>query len=557
MKKTFVLLLYITISLVVTYPLITNPAGILMGWPLDAYNYLWNIDTFWKQIFSLQNPLFTDRIFYPLGVNLIFHTYAPLVSVLGLPFLKNLAVYLNLLIILGTSFSAFFTYNLVKHLTQKNTVSILSGAIYGFAPIMSSFLVSQHLYYIFAAPFVPLGILSLVKFFESEKIKNLLLVGVWFLCIFAIDYYTAVLFILGTLFFTLGFLLTNWERFSHLVKTNVRVFLFILLGVATILTFLSNQEVFQNKSYYPQICSASPTRLIIPSEFNPILVNIAKSLENKFSVSKNYDTPSIFLGFFVPLIALVGIFTVKPQKSVPILFFGSGLLLFSLGPQTKFFEILSKIPPLGLIDCPQRFILGVQLAIAILFGFTLSKINGKKSCGKMLVILAAAIVVFEYFSFNLPYSLIDVPQIYINLSKSQTDKTVLEIPSGVAESKGAFGYDWSIQGLLTKQMYWQTIYQKPRIGGYISRLDTTYYEYFKNEPVISDLFEMSSLNGQWNNKTFSKQQITDFVEKFNLGYIILSPNQRQKLFSQVIENIFEEKISQKYEAQGYVIYYLN
>ena len=151
---------------------------------------------------------------------------------------------------------------------------------------------------------------------------------------------------------------------------------------------------------------------------------------------------------------------------------------------------------------------------------------------------------------------LEIPSVYKVVKNSSIQKSVLELPSGISESKGAFGYDWSINALHLKQLYWQTYHKKPRVGGYTSRLSSYQYDFYKTTPILSDLFQMTSLNGTWSNKTFSNFEIQNFIDKFQIGYIVLSPNSRQKFFSDVVENNFKEEIISTVTNEGYVLYVL-
>ncbi len=565
-KKIIAFAIYLFLAGIFTFPLVFHLKGIFIGWPLDAYNYLWNIDTFWKQIHVHSNPFFTNRIFYPLGTYLVFHTYAPFISLLAGPFLKNSILFLNTLVILSPAVSAFFTYLLVLHITKKWIASLISGFVYGFSPIFFSFLISQHYYFAFAAPLLPLALLLLILFFEKRGTKYIIFLALllW-VCLFT-DYYTTILLIfLIAIYFVLNFILQS-KKFSiliiHSFKSLFLVFFFLIVIPSVVfVNFIKKipqtSSFYNQENSYPIYCSAEPIKFFIPSAFNPVLKNMSNHLETIYKIDTNYDTPSIYLGISVLLLSLLSIFYVKPKKFVPIFGFGIFVFLFTLGPRVPFFfSTIVKLPFLGLIDCPQRYVIGVQFVLSILTGLTFAAFASYK-LPKLVIGIISLIIFIEYMNFNLPSSTIQTPQAYKTLASINSSKTVLELPSGIADSKKAFGYDWSLEGLLLKQMYWQTIHKKPRIGGYTSRLDRTTYEYFKNEKVISSLFQMTSLDGYWNGEPITHKDINEFVDKFNLGFIVLSPNDRQTMFSYVVESLFSQRIVQKITEANYILYILN
>lgn len=569
---TVIFLLYLFLSIFFTYPLILNLNSSIPGSPGDGYLYLWNIFAFWSEITNLNNPFFTKLIFYPVGANLIFHTAAPLVSFFGAFFLKNLNLYMNLLIILSISFTALTMFFLSRYLTKNLLVSFIAGIIYAFCPTIYSFIISQHFYFLFAASIFPLGVLFSFKYFDSLKVKFLLLIIVIFWVIFFIDYYSAILYGLVILIL----FLINLTIILN--KKNLRPFLKIILisfitpGIIIYLVFFGAVDFsvwIGNKSNYAATCSTNLLGFITPSETNTFLNFIPINYFRNVNYGKNFDTPSYYLGISILILGFISF--LKFWKNKKVLSLGTvfiSIMLLSLGTVARFgnfqlllnqsmpFYWLSKLPFLGLIDCPLRFTAVLQLSLAGLAAILLGKIFIKLNKISALIILffVLLIVSVEFHTEKLELSEIKIPTIYKLLSQYPDKKTVLELPSGLAESKGAFGYDWSIKALHSQQMYWQTTYQKPKVGGYISRIPSSTYNYFRTQPVISDLFTLSSLGGSWSGNDYSKDQIQNFISQFNLGYIILSPNPRRLDFETIIQKVFNDFITEKHKEDGFILY---
>lgn len=554
--KAFII--YCVVAIIATFPLITHLGSNLVGNPLDAYNYIWNIDEFWTNVLSGNNPFYSTRIFFPVGSSLAFHTFAPFLSLFALPFINNLVVYINLVVILSFSLSALTMNLLVLHLTKNKYSAFVSGFVYGFAPIMVSYIISQHYYFAFASVFLPLGILLLYKYFEEHKRKYLFLYSAAFLSVFLTDYYltilSAILLAFVVLFNTKRIRKNFYITLSASILIPISFFILSIFGTEGI-----KSRLYSNNNY-PQICSAEVSKFLLPSEHNIFLGELTVEYKNANSIPYNFDTPSYYLGF--SLLALSIYWTWKYRKNKEVIVFatiGMAIFLFSLGPKTPIFVLFSKLPFMSLIDCPQRFPVGTQLAMATILGIGLhEKIKTVSPRKKFFFVLYFLVLIAVEYSFsNLPFEKVEVPSVYKILSKDKANKTILELPSGISESKGAFGYDWSIQGLHVKQLYWQTIHKKPRVGGYLSRLSPEIYMFYKTEPIISDLFTLSSLNGQWTKNTFTEEEVSSFIDKFNLGYVVLSPNNRQVEFENIVEEIFGRHIKEKYSYQEYILYYIN
>ncbi len=121
-----VLTLYTVLSLLLTWPLITQITTHVPGiaqWAFDESTFIWNI---WylkhTLIDQLSNPLHTELIWYPLGIDLVLYTYnffhaliaQPLALAVNLPFGSNVAL------LLSTILSGYGTFLLVRYLLLKD-----------------------------------------------------------------------------------------------------------------------------------------------------------------------------------------------------------------------------------------------------------------------------------------------------------------------------------------------------------------------------------------------------------------------------------------------------
>lgn len=518
----------------------------LPGQPNDAYVYIWNVWNFWNQIFNHLNPFFTKNVMYPLGANLFFHTNAPFVSVIALPFLNDLPKFINLLILASITASSFVVYLLIHKISKNKVASFIGGLLYGVSPIMHSFIQSQHYYFLFSTVSYPLGLLFLVNYFKSKKLKYLYLTTFSFWIVLATDYYSAVLYaFLISVFFLLNENLT-FDKVSRYLAIGI---IGLLVPYLTIVNLEPNFKRFVSYKQTANSSSSCNSRLsgfITPNISNPIL---------GYDHTINLDTPSYFLGWGIVLLAVLSSIKYSKYKYIKSLIFICLFFLWlSLGTSIKLtpFHYFLKAPILGSIDCPIRFPIISQLCISVLVAFYISK--HKKYIKAAIAILI--LIAVEYGVTNKDFSSTKIPTIYSYIKGEQADKTLLEIPSGITESKGAFGYDWSIQALHSQQMYWQTWHEKRRVGAYMSRITPDKYAFFKSEPVISDIFNYSSLGGIKPTIKYSEKSIENFIQKFNLGYIVLSPNVRQDDFSIFIETNFKKFIKNKITIDDFVLYEL-
>ena len=577
-KHYLFFIFYFLVAIIETFPLILNLDGYLIGrGGLDGFYYLWNIFSFWNSVSHFQQFFSTKLIFFPIGANLFFSDYSPLTSLFSLPFLNHPAFYLNILIILSLTAAAIIVFFLAEYITKNHVVSFLSGLIYGFSPIQGSFIMSQHYYYSIASVILPLGVLFLLKFFNSPKkyLKTFL-----FLCwvMFFINYYFFVLLILISILQVINLLIFDPEvRKKIFSKSNLVYYLMsflliiyipMLIILAMIFTSKDSLTFIDKKSSFTIYCNANIAGLITFPRNNLFLSPVSSKLYSFFRFQENADTPYYYLGIVsLAYVFLCLVYFRKERYVISFAITATIILLFSLGSQVRFgsatllsnnqtvYYWISKIPFLGLIDCPVRFIGGVELFFSLIIAiFIVQILKRSQSIARFLIVLLFFSTIFDYGFPRFEFIKIYIPEVYHYIAGIKDNKTVLELPSGLTESKGAFGYDRSEEGLHTKMMYWETVYKKPRVGGYISRIPQSTYDYFIKEDIISDLFKLTSYNGTWSNKQFSVQEKNKFINDLNLGYIIIAPVARQLEYLSAIEQVLQGIPYEKMIIEKYILF---
>ncbi len=130
-------MLYLLATVVLTYPLIVHLDNRWLAYrDIDTYTKLW--DHWWlARTLSAGQPLnYTRDLFYPIGLDLTFHTISWTTTVLiGLlaPLLGNIAAY-NFNILFAVFTSAYAAYLLIRTLVQHRGAAWLGGLIFSFAP---------------------------------------------------------------------------------------------------------------------------------------------------------------------------------------------------------------------------------------------------------------------------------------------------------------------------------------------------------------------------------------------------------------------------------------
>ena len=179
---TSVLGLYLLLSVLLTWPLVarltTHVPGIAQ-WAFDESTFLWNIWYFKHALVdNLSNPLQSELIYYPLGIDLILYTYnffhaliaQPLFLAVNLPFGSNVAL------LASTVLSGYGTFLLVRYLLNKQMPRspslllyppFLAGLLYAFAGNRAIYAALGH-YDMVTTQWIPFYALMLLRSLDAE-----------------------------------------------------------------------------------------------------------------------------------------------------------------------------------------------------------------------------------------------------------------------------------------------------------------------------------------------------------------------------------------------------
>jgi hypothetical protein len=145
-----VLLFFFAITTLFLLPWITVPDA-WTGGRGDEVLETWFLGWVPWAIAHGQNPLITNMIHYPDGVNVMWNTALPLLGAVGAPvgWLFGPRVEYHLWLTVGIALSGFFAYLFISR-RSRLVPAVLCGVIYAFSPFMA-FHISGHLHEAFAA----------------------------------------------------------------------------------------------------------------------------------------------------------------------------------------------------------------------------------------------------------------------------------------------------------------------------------------------------------------------------------------------------------------------
>ena len=115
-----------------------DPAGSWIGSPKDPQLFIWYLGWIPHELSRGQNPLFTDYLSYPAGVNLMWNTSMlfPALVLWPVTAVFGPVVAYNLLITAGIALSAWFAYLAARRFIDRLSICFLAGLVYGFSPAL-------------------------------------------------------------------------------------------------------------------------------------------------------------------------------------------------------------------------------------------------------------------------------------------------------------------------------------------------------------------------------------------------------------------------------------
>jgi len=575
---------YLAATLVLTWPLALHINTHVPGRNVDEYAFLWNIWWFKYAIFDLgQSPLHTDFTFYPLGVNLALYTLGIFNDLVALPFHAFLSIptISNLIIILSFALSGYGTFLLCRYLLRDdpspnpsphrggvgggetaplslagrgaggeggNLAAFVGGMVYAFASCRFVYASLGH-YNVVSSEWIPFYMLFLLKTVRRGRWRDAVLAGVFaLLCLLCENTFGVFLALL-----TLAVLLFEWRRLvrsddfpetAEAVTTNARRWrlrqpgLRKLLQLATVglvafagylpLAIPILQEMTRAQEYSlkgwggAEWLAADALGLFIPTALHPLWGGAAEAMDVQFK-----DTHTVFLGYALPLLALVGAITYRKRLKLWITVAVASLLLalgplLTVGGQQVFgldglevtvplpFILLHYIPVINANRTPNRFSLTLMMALGVLVAFAvawlLAKISKPTRSGLRqpqspsptqhesritfhalrftLALTLASLIAFEHLAVPLPLTDVRIPPIYWRIAAETDDYAILQLPLGWRNSFGTQGAE------RTQIQYYQVVHHKRILGGNTSRNPDYKFEYFARLPVVKSIIDL-------------------------------------------------------------------
>jgi hypothetical protein len=156
----------------------------------------------------------------------------------------------------------------------------------------------------------------------------------------------------------------------------------------------------------------------------------------------------------------------------------------------------------------------VMLGVAMLFAFAIRHLR-ESGASWRLPVLMGALLLFELMPAPRRLYSAQVPEVYRIIAADPREVRVLTLPFGLRDGMGSVG------NFSAASQFYQTVHEKPLIGGYVSRLPRQAREQYRSMPVMSLLADLSE------GKVVPRERVEAAVRRaharrafYNIGYVV-------------------------------------
>ncbi len=543
-EHVLILLIFTILTLILTYPVITEINSYTAGVGGDAFVFkwsIWHVNETLKGGGGIADLYHTDLLFYPYGADLAFHTFS-LTNTLFLAsplfFLTdNIVLIYNLLFLFNFIVAGYAMYLLIRYLVKNRMIAFLVGFAYAFSPLHMAW--GMGFLNLMSFLWTPLFFLFFFKLFEEKKIINAVIAAIFlFFLALASWYHLVFAFLIATFYFVYKIFTVPALFNKHFfLRVTTLLFFFGIIITPFVLPMFSTYFKGDYDWPHPMFTGITLLHYFLPNPFQSVwgegVISMGGELFGEWGPVVKTVTPG-YLVIFISLLYLI-----KARKH---LFWVSLVVLFSLisvNFQGLAVPLVGYIPFVNVIAQLNFFSFGVLFSILLFFAFALNYFLPKwkevliKSCffsakyaQYALFILIFAILTCEYLvAPNYPTTSSD----WHNKVKIEAAEEIGQVVKGPHPeldddfSVLAFPIRINFEGGQTNH-YFQIFHGKPIIGGEASR------------PEVANLVRSEKIKKIFHNN--ESNEVRQFLKEYKVGYIIvfapevgmvyLNPEERKK-----------------------------
>jgi hypothetical protein len=178
--------------------------------------------------------------------------------------------------------------------------------------------------------------------------------------------------------------------------------------------------------------------------------------------------------------------------------------------------LLRYLPIVGAARMPPRMTALVMFGVAVLVAFAVRDLRTRFR-QPWLVAAVTALLVFEMLPAPRTLYSAEVPEIYRTVAADPRPVGLLSLPFGLRDGMTSFG------NISAMPQFFQTVHEKPILGGYISRLPAGGVTEYRNRRVTRALLDLSEGRRLTPERRAAViQRAHEVLPSLNLGYVVVN-----------------------------------
>ena len=487
LRYVAVWLVFFVIASLATWPLVGHLASCLPS-GTDSFSHYWNNWWVRQALRSGRSPYYTDYLFYPYGVSLVYKNLAWLHILPWLalrPLLGSVAAY-NLVFLAHLAFCGLTAFVLGEELTGDRRAAFLAGLIYQCWPYRMTQPSHPNL---ISTGWMPLFVLFLRRVVRHGRPGDGVLCGL----ALAMVGYTRWQLLIPAAVVGLAYLALSY-RTARQVWRSLRA-LAVAAAVVTvalappILLFIREWQHNPAKLIIveeEQNMQTDVLAYLTPPKAHPLLGHFTTpAYERYYARRGSRGAFSPYVGVVALTLAAIGLWTVR-RRGLPWVGIAVTLIALALGPVLYVngqahpsvpmpYALLERLVVIRLLRVPDRFNMSLALPFAALAAYGAARLLHNARHPTRLASLLGAAIAFEYLVIPMPLQGTRVSNWYEALAVEDDRAAVLNIPLDPYRSK--------------PYMFAQTVHHHPILQGRVSRFPKGTFRYLEAQPWLREMWQ--------------------------------------------------------------------
>ena len=520
-QTVFVLLLYMALTVVMTWPIAGRLGSYVPGRNGDTWIHLWTFRWIKDALLSGHSPYFTNLLYYPTGSSLIFHNIAwvNIAAWLPLQAIFGEGTAYSLLYLAVIAFNGFATYLLLRYLTGSTLAAFVGGAVVAFWPNILSHSDRTNLILI---AWIPLALLYLKRFFDHKRVQDAVFAGIFIALIGLTRWQLLVMAapLIGLMILYQLFTDRTNRTPRSLGLLALSGLLALLIMSPFLLPILDEWFTFEEAAELLEDEQSHLTDLVaylVPGRYHPIWGSAIAGFYNRFPTPNSV----FYVGITSLLLLILGLTTRWPQTRIWLLAVLLYLIL-ALGPELHINGAVFRLPMpyslvaessfIKLIKKPVRFnvLLSIPIAVIVAYGTDTLLQRFRTRWQKVaLTSILVVLILFEYITIY-PMFPLESPAWYSELAQESGQFGLLDIPM----------FPNSVPN--KAYMHYQSVHGKPIVQGHVSRTPSEATS-FISQVLLLRKVRFEKMEVLANEIVNVSEQLRQLAEA-NIRYLVLHKN---------------------------------